>query len=177
MSKTFGILAEFSDPTALMAAAKAVHDAGYDKFDVYSPFPIHGMDTAMGLARSKVPYIVLVGGTFGLLFGLWLQTWVATSAYRLVISGKPFFSYQAFIPVTFELMILCSAFAAVFGMFATIGLPEWHHPLLNEPSFKKVTSHGFFLAIESSDKKFNSDSVKTLLTSLGGTEIKEVSAS
>ena len=124
-NKMFGTLAEFDSPKSLMHAAEAVRDAGYKKFDVYSPFPIHGMDDAMGLRPSIMGWLVLGGGITGLLAGFGIQTWVSIFGYKLIISGKPFFSYQAFIPVTFELMVLLSAFGAVFGMFILNKLPEW----------------------------------------------------
>ena len=170
----FGVLAEFESPAALMKAAEKVRDKGYDYFDVFSPFPIHGMDAAMGLKPSKLPWIVFLGGSFGLLFGFGLQTWVSTTAYKLIISGKPLFSYQAFIPVTFELMILFSAFATVFGMFALNRLPQHYHPLFTVDSFAKVTSHGFFLMIESKSKLFDSNDVQRELVSYGGYNIELV---
>lgn len=174
MSNLFGILAEFDSPATLLRAAEEVRDAGYKNFDVYSPFPIHGMDAAMGMKPSFIPWIVLCGGATGLLFAFTLQSWVATAAYRLVISGKPFFSFQAFVPVTFELMVLFSAFSAVFGMFAVNKLPEWYHPLHKMKMFKTATSHGFFLAIESTDKHFNSASTSAFLKKIGGTNVSEV---
>ena len=144
-NKMFGTLAEFDSPKSLMHAAEAVRDAGYKKFDVYSPFPIHGMDDAMGLRPSIMGWLVLGGGITGLLAGFGIQTWVSIFGYKLVISGKPFFSYQAFIPVTFELMVLLSAFGAVFGMFILNKLPEWYHSLLKDDEFKKLLLMVFFL--------------------------------
>jgi hypothetical protein len=172
--ETFGILAEFSSPSTLMKAAEQVRDKGYQYFDVFSPFPVHGMDSAMGLKASKLPWIVFVGGMFGLVFGLVLQWWVATTAYPMVISGKPLFSYQAFVPITFELMVLFAAFGAVFGMLVLNGLPRHYHPLFKITSFLSVTSHGFFLMIECKDKQFNSDQVHGELKSYGGYNIEIV---
>jgi len=126
--KPYGIIAEFKNAAELFKACKEVKDAGYKQFDSYSPFPIHGIEKAMGLPASKLPWIVLGGGAFGLSAGFGLQAWVATSAYPLTISGKPLFSYQAFVPITFELMVLFSAFAAVFGMLALNKLPQFYHP-------------------------------------------------
>ena len=99
----FGILAEFGTPSSILKAAKKVNLAGYTKFDTYTPFPIHGMDKAMGLKPSSLGWFVFCGGAFGLLFGFGLQTWVSITAYPVIVSGKPLFSYQAFVPVTFEL--------------------------------------------------------------------------
>lgn len=173
-NKMFGTLAEFDSPKSLMHAAEAVRDAGYKQFDVYSPFPIHGMDDAMGLRPSIMGWLVLGGGITGLTAGLGIQTWVSIFGYKLVISGKPFFSYQAFIPVTFELMVLLASFGAVFGMFALNKLPEWYHSLLKDSEFKKVTSHGFFLAVESKDPNYNTKKVSEVLKRAGSKNIREI---
>lgn len=169
-----GIIAEFKDPGALLKAAEATQAAGYKHYDAYSPFPIHGMDDAMGLGQSKLGWIVLCGGAFGLSLGFGLQTWVATTAYKLVISNKPLFSFQAFIPVTFELMVLFSAFCAVFGMFALNKLPEFYHPFFKSNNFRKATSHGFFIGIESHDPQFDQAKVETFLKGLGGDSIEVI---
>ncbi|RAP26597.1 DUF3341 domain-containing protein [Candidatus Marinamargulisbacteria bacterium SCGC AG-343-D04] len=168
------VLAEFSCPKQLLHVAKACSDKGYKQFETYSPFPIHGMDDAMNLKPSPLGWIVLCGGTFGLLGGFGLQTWVSTVAYKLVISGKPFFSYPAFVPVTFELMVLFSAFATVFGMFALIKLPRYHHPLFKSKNFRKVTSHGFFLSIDSNDELYDEESATTFLKELNGTAVEVI---
>lgn len=168
----YGYIAEFDSPSAILKASKAVVKEGYTNFDTYSPFPIHGIEKAMNLPDSKLPWIVLMGGVLGCTLGFSLQTWVSTFAYKLVISGKPLFSYQAFVPVTFELMILFSAFGAVFGMFALNKLPQPYHPVFHKKSFKKVTCDGFFLTIEATDFKFHVDKTKVFLESIGGSDIE-----
>jgi hypothetical protein len=170
----YGIIAEFKNPGDLLKAAKATQTEGFKKYDAFSPFPIHGMDDAMSLEGSKLGWIVLCGGAFGLSLGLGLQAWVATTAYPLVISGKPLFSYQAFVPVTFELMILFSAFSAVFGMFALNKLPEHYHPLFTSKNFAKVTSHGFFIGIEANDEKFDVKASADFLKKIGGENIEVI---
>lgn len=167
----YGLICEFDSAASLYNAAKKVVSEGYTKFDTYSPFPIHGIDKAMGLPASKLPWIALVGGILGCSAGFGLQTWVATSAYKLTISGKPLFSYQAFVPVTFELMILLSAFGTVFGMFALNKLPQPYHPVFHKASFAKVTSHSFFLTIESSDAKYDKADTAAFLEKIGGTDV------
>ena len=167
------VLAEFKNPHDLLRAAKEVSKKGYKSFDTYSPFPIHGMDDAMNLKPSILGWIVLVGGSIGLIGGFSMQTFMSLD-YKLIISGKPFASYPAFIPVTFELMILISAFAAVFGMFALNKLPEHYHPLFKSQNFKKATSHGFFLGIDSNDKLYNQDSVKEFLKDLNPSSLEIV---
>jgi hypothetical protein len=168
MSEKTIILSEFPSVKALYAAAKQVRDSDYNDFDVFSPFPIHGMDDAMGLAPTKLPWLTFIGGAIGLLSGLGLQSWVATTAYPLVISGKPLFSYQAFIPITFELMVLFAAFFTVFGMFALNKLPQHYHPLFKSENFTSVTTDGFFLAIEST----NPSEVSVFLKKIGGENIE-----
>ena len=172
----FGTVAEFDSPAALMKAAKALNEAGYKKYDAHSPFPIHGMDAAMGLGQSKLGWIVLCGGATGLSIGLLLQWWTSTVDYKLIISNKPLFSFQAFVPVMFELMVLFSAFAAVFGMFALNKLPMHYHSVFNASNFEKVTSHGFFISVEASDKLYDNERTRALLESLGPKGVEDVEA-
>lgn len=169
------IIAEFDSTKSLIHAATQTRKKGYKHFEVYSPFPIHGMDAAMGIPASKLPWIVLLCGATGLSVGLGLQTWVATSAYKLTISGKPFFSYQAFVPVTFELMVLFSAFGTVFGMLALNKLPQWYNALFKTENFHKVTSHGFFLEIQNKNDQLDVESSSAFLSSIGGENIEVVS--
>ena len=175
-TNTFGVIAEFNTPHDLIEAAKAVRGAGFDKFDTYSPFPIHGMDAAMGMGDSKLGWIVLLCGITGGSGALLMQWWMSAVDYLTIIGGKPFFSYQAFVPITFELTVLLSAFGAVFGMFALNGLPKLHHPLFSYRRFRKATDDGFFLAIESADPKFNAEQATKVLESAGGHHIELVEA-
>jgi hypothetical protein len=172
--KTWAIIAHFDSPADLIHAASSTRDAGYDKFDCHSPFPIHGMDDAMGLKRSSVGYIVGVMAILGASLGFVLQTWVSTSAYPLVISGKPLFSWQAYIIITFALFVLFGAFGAVFGMFRLIRLPRWHHPLFYSEQIKRVTDDGFVISIEATDAKFDDESTRNFLASIGGKNIELV---
>tara|TARA_B100000131_G_scaffold229696_1_gene221483 strand:+ start:1435 stop:1962 length:528 start_codon:yes stop_codon:yes gene_type:complete len=165
------LLAEFSSPKSLLKAAEVLSDCGYSKYDVYSPFPIHGMDDAMKLKHSKLGWIVLCGGSVGLLTGFFLQTWVSLH-YPLIISGKPFFSYPAFVPVTFELMVLFSAFSAVFGMFALNKLPQHYNPLFKSDYFRKATSHGFFIGLDSTEKGYDREKLRELLGTIGVNHIE-----
>ena len=170
--KIVGMLAEFANPAELIKAAKEVRDHGYQKFDCHSPFPIHGMDQAMGLKQSPLGYIVFLMGTLGLLSGIALTWYVAVDAYPLVISGKPFFSFQAFVPVYFELTVLLSAFGAVFGMFHLNRMPQFFHNLFYSDKFAKATDDGFFVSLEASDPKFDADKAKALFESLGASDIE-----
>jgi len=170
----FGLLAEFKTTGALLKAAEKVREAGYTKFDCHSPFPIHGMDSAMGLGRSRLGFIVGLAGTTGLIGFTGFLYWVNVIAYPLVISGKPLFSYQAFVPPIFAITILSSALAATFGMLALNRLPRLHHPLFNSTAFEKVTDGGFFVSVEADDDKFDAEKTRTFLESIGATMVEVV---
>ena len=167
------VLAEFKNPHDLLHAAQEVANKGYKSFDTYSPFPIHGMDDAMKLKPSILGWFVFVGGSIGLIGGFSMQTFMSLD-YKMIISGKPFASYPAFIPVTFELMILISAFSAVFGMFALNKLPQLYHTLFKSQNFKKATSDGFFLGIDSKDPLYDQDAVKKIMADLNSTNIEVI---
>lgn len=166
------VLAEFDSATDLMHAAEKVRDQGYKEFDCHSPFPIHGMDKAMGVKRSPLGYIVFAMATLGLTGALVLQWWTSGVDYPLVISGKPFFSLPAFVPITFALTILTSAITAVIGMIAINQLPRLAHPLFNSDRFGKFSDDGFFVSIESTDKKYDENKVVEFLKSIGGKHIE-----
>lgn len=172
----YGLVAEFDSPKSLIKAAEALRDAGYKKFETYSPFPIHGMDAAMGLKDSVLGWIVFCAGATGLTCGFLLQTWVSVYAYKITVSGKPLFSFQAFVPVCFEVMVLFSGIAAVFGMFALNKLPQLYHPVFKHPRFAIASSHGFFVSVEATDSRYSDVDTKKLLTALGGKHIADVEA-
>ncbi|MFT4605238.1 MAG: hypothetical protein ACI9W4_001977 [Rhodothermales bacterium] len=169
-----GLLAEFPNPGVLYHAAEGVRDAGYKHFDTHSPFPIHGMDDAMGLPNSKVGWICLLGGIAGLALGTWLQWWTGSVDYPLNISGKPFFSVEPSVPVMFEVTILFSALAAVGGMFALNGLPRPYNPLFYSKNFARASDDAFFLHIAATDHRFDSDDTRQLLSNLGALNIEVI---
>ena len=170
----YGILAEFKDPKSIVRAAQAIRDEGYIDFDCHTPFPIHGLDDAMGLKRSIIGYIVGFGCIAGASAGLLLQWWSSTVAYPVVISGKPLFSWQAFMIITFVLMILGGAFSALIGMFHLNKMPAFYHPLFNSENFKKATDDSFFVSIEFKDPKFDIQDTKSFLLSIGSENIEVV---
>jgi hypothetical protein len=172
---THGILVEFDNPKELLEAAKKVRADGYDKFDCHSPFPIHGMDEAMGLKRSPLGFIVFVVAVFAFIGGILLEWWTSTVDYPLVISGKPFFSYQAYGPVAFAIMVLLSAFAALIGMLMLNKLPLFYHHLFSSKGMERVSNDGFFISIESNDPKFDTTKTKKFVTALGGKNVEELS--
>jgi hypothetical protein len=175
-SSTYGVAAEFDSASQLFKAAEKIRDAGYQKFDVFSPFPIHGMDKAMGLKKSLLGMIIFCGGLTGFLTAICLEFIPSSIIYPLIVMGKPtnLFTVPAFFPIMFELTILLSAFTAVFGMLIMNGLPRWNHPMFNWDRFKKVSDDKFFCIIEARDRQFSESKVKELLESLGGQNITRV---
>lgn len=172
--KIYAALAEFDGTGSLLKAAEKVRDAGYKKFDCHSPFPIHGMDKAMGLKRSAVGYISGICAFLGGAFAMWLQWWTSAVDYPLVISGKPYFSYQAFIIVTFGLTVLGGAFGAFFSMLILNRLPQWFHGNFYSPNFIKFSDDSFFVSIESEDPKFSESDTVAFLESIGGKNVEVV---
>lgn len=167
-----GVLARFKNPAELLAAAKKTHNAGYKNYDCHSPFPIHGLDAAMGLKRSPLGWIVGLAGLVGTSSALALQWWTSTIEYPLVISGKPFFSYQAYLPVTFALGVLMGAATALIGMLALNGLPRFNHPVFNSVKFARASDDSFFISIEKVDPQFDTAKTKSFLESIGGTDVE-----
>jgi hypothetical protein len=159
------LLAEYGSPGELLHAAEKFRDAGYTKFDTHSPFPIHGMDAAMGLPDSKLGWIVFPIGLTGTTLAFLMMWWMNGVDYPLVIGGKPPYSLPSQVPIMFEVTILLSAFATVFGMFHLNRLPRHHHPLFNSERFKGFSDDKFFLSVESSDPKWNVERTKKLLES------------
>ena len=174
MATIHGLIAEFDGPSSLLKAGSAMRDNGFKHFDCHSPFPIHGMDNAMGLKRSPLGYIIAFFAIIGALIGLGLQTWVHAIEYPLVISGKPYFAWQAYIIVTFALTILFGAFGAVFGMLGLNRLPRYHHYLFYSDKFKKFSDDGFFVSVGVHDKLFDKKDTKIFLKSIGGKNIEVV---
>lgn len=170
--RVYGVIAEYDDPERLVAATRAAHEAGYTKLDAYSPFPVHGLTDALGLGKTGVPPLVLAGGLFGAAAGFGLQYFVAVLDYPLDIGGRADLSWPAFIPITFELAILCAGFAAAIGMVVLNGLPRPHHPVFNAAGFDRATRDGFFLCIEAEDPKFGVEFVHAFLET---TDAKSVS--
>jgi len=169
-----GFLVEFERPGDILAAAARVRDAGYTRWDAHTPFPVHGLDRAMGLRGTKLPWIVMAGGTFGCGFALALQWWTNAVNYPFLISGKPFWSIPANIPVTFELTVLFSALSAFLGMVLLNGFPQWHHPVFSSERFRRATQDRFFLSVEATDPLFDETRTLALLRELGGTGVERL---
>lgn len=170
----FGVLAQFATPRELVEACEAVRDAGFRRWDAHAPFPVHGLERAMGLRPSALPWIVLVMGLAGAASGMLLQWWVATLAYPLVISGKPLFSWPAFVPVTFELGILFGALGAFLGMLGLNQLPTLYHPLFHSRAFERVTDDGFYVSIEAWDPQYQGQRTADWLRDLGAHHVERI---
>ena len=172
--RLYGVMAQFDSPSALVAAARDTYEAGYRQINGYSPFPIEELSDAIGFKRTTLPLIVLAGGIIGAVGGFFMQYWMAVIDYPVNVGGKPFNSWPAFIPITFECTVLAAAFAAVFGMLALNKLPQPYHPVFNAPNFALATRDSFFLVIESKDPKFDHDEAMRFLKSLEARDVCDV---
>ena len=173
-NSTYGVLAEFRNPKELVDAATSVRKSGYKDFDTYAPFPIHGMEKAMGVKKSPLGWIVLAGGIAGFVGALALMIWVMGYEYPMNISGKPFINIPIYVPITFEITVLLSASAAVFGMFFLNNLPRFNNPLFNVDRFDQASDDGFFVCVEASDDLFAEEKVTKLFRDNGATHIETV---
>lgn len=172
--RVYGLMAEFDDPTSLVTATRRAYQEGYRRMDAYSPFPIEGLAEALRARRKEVPLIVLLGGLVGCFGGFFMQYYIAAIYFPQNIGGRPLNSWPAFIPVTFELTVLVAALSAVLALLALNGLPMPYHPTFNVPRFKFASRDRFFLCIEATDPKFDRDTTREYLLSLGPREVNEV---
>ncbi|HEY8748638.1 MAG TPA: DUF3341 domain-containing protein [Tepidisphaeraceae bacterium] len=169
-----GLLAEFDTVDSVVDAAGAVRKAGFTRWDVHSPFPIHGIDPVMGIRPTVLPWLVLGGGLFGLFGGMWLQWYTNAYDYPVLISGKPAWSLPANIPVIFECTVLIASITAVFGMLALNRLPTLYNPLFKSERFRRVTDDRFFIVVDASDAKFDEQRTGDLLKQAGAIVVERV---
>lgn len=170
----YGLLAEFETPAAIMRAAERVRDAGFRRWDVFTPFPVHGMNQAMGLKNSKVGWFAFLGGATGYTTGMLMIWWMNAFDYPIPVGGKPLFSPFAAFPPSYELTILFGAFGAILGMLFLNRLPRLHHPLLKNKRFGQATHDRFYLVIETTDPKFSPEQTRALLEQSGSKYIEWV---
>ena len=164
----YGVIAEFENPTDVVAAARRAYEEGYRRMDAYSPYPIEALSEAIGVHGGRLPLIVLIGGIVGCVGGYLMQYYLNAVDYALNVGGKPLHSWPAFIPITFETTVLGAALAAIFGMLALNGLPEPYHPVFNAPNFALATRDRFFLLIEARDPLFDRAGTAAFLRNLDG---------
>ena len=171
----WGLAARFGSEEALLEATKAAYLIGYRKMDAYSPVPIDGLAEALGSRKTVMPLIVLLGGIAGGVSGYFMQWYSMVIDYPYNVGGRPFHSWPSFIPVTFELTVLCAAVAGVFGMLFLNGLPRFHHPIFGAPGIERATVDQFFLCIESKDGKWDAEeTLRYLQDELHAAEVVEV---
>jgi hypothetical protein len=171
---TYGLMAEFETPTALVEATTKARLEGYRRMDAYSPIPIHELDEALGLRRTRLPMLVLAGGILGGLAGYSLEYWASAIAYPLNVGGRPLHSWPHFIPVTFETTVLGAALSAFVGMWWRNGLPQPYHPVFNVPAFVRASRDRFFLVIEAADPKFDRHMTGKFLEGLDPVGVSDV---
>lgn len=174
--RVYGYLAQFKNASALYKAAEQVRDAGFKKWDCYSPYPIHGLDGAMGLKRSILPWFVFCGGMTGTATAFTLAYSTQVVIFPTVVQGKPanIFTIPAYFPIMFELTVLFSGFTVLFGLLALMKLPRLNHPLFASKQFHRSTDDGFFIAIEARDPNFSPTATRELLEQAGGANIELV---
>ncbi len=169
-----GLMAEFTGPNELTTAVRRVREAGYTHVDAYSPYPIEAVSEELEGHHSRVPLICLLGGIIGGIFGFGLQYWVSVIAYPVNIGGRPFNSWPAYLPITFETTVLFAGLSAVIGMLALNGLPMPYHPVFNVSGFARASSDRFFLCIEATDPLFDHDDTNRFLERLVPRSVSEV---
>jgi hypothetical protein len=172
----YGLMAEFDNPSDLVAAARKTYELGYRRINGYSPFPIEELSDAIGFHKTGLPLLVLIGGIVGGLAGYLMQFYLSAVEYPINVGGRPYHSWPSFIPITFETTILGAALTTVLGMLALNGLPQPYHPVFNAPRFALATRDRFFLAVEARDPLFEYEKTKEFLQTLGPREVFDVEA-
>ena len=169
-----GMIAEFETEAQLLEAAGKAHERGYRRVEGYTPFPVEGLAEALGRKRTLVPLVVLLGGIFGGVGGYFMEWYANVVSYPLDIGGRPLNAWPSFIPITFELTILCAALAAFFGSLGMNKLPQPYHPVFNAPHFDRASIDRFFLCIEAEDPMFDPAATREFLLGLNPLLVSEV---
>ena len=171
-----GYLVEFEDPGKLLHACEQVRDSGYKNWDAHAPYPVHGLTEAMGLKEPVLPWIVLGAGIIGLLSAIALQELTNGWAYKFIVSGKPFLSWPANVPIMFEMTVLFSGITLFFGMLFFNRLPQYYHPVFHSARFKRATTDKYFISLLADDPKFNRSKAQSLAESLQGSNLEVLEA-
>lgn len=162
-----GVAGIWEDEHEFVEAARKTHEAGHKNIEAISPYPLHGIDDAIGIPRSFIPWVTFTFGTIGCLFGIWFTWWTSSQDWAINVGGKPMWSLAAFIPVIFECTILLSALSSVGAMIVLNGLPKVDPPTIDPD----LTSHKFALWIPNSSA--DPAKLKDLFKSLGASDVKE----
>jgi hypothetical protein len=170
----YGLMAEFQTPDQVLQATRRARQEGFRHMDAYTPYAVEGLANELGLARTRVPFVVLVAGLVGAGAGFFMQYWAMAVDYPFNVGGRPHNSWPVFIPITFEVMVLVAAFATLFGMFFLNGLPRPHHPVFNVARFVRASQDRFFLCIEATDPKFDREATRLFLAGLQPSQLEEV---
>jgi hypothetical protein len=170
----YGLMGEYVEASEVIAASRAAYRAGYRRMDAYAPFPVEGLPEALGFRDHLVPWIMFIGGLLGCVLGFGFLWWSTSSDYLYNSGGKPDFTWQMWIPITFECTVLAAALSGVVGMCIVNGLPQPYHPVFDAPSFEEATSSRFFLCIEARDPKFDPVQTRHFLESTHAARVSEV---
>lgn len=171
----YGLLAKFETPEALVDASKRLYEAGYREYDAYTPYPVEGLAHSMRLKSSPLPYLIFAGGVLGAIIGIVMQWFAQVIDYPQNIGGRPMFSWPAYIPITFELVILLAAFAGVFGLFFFTRFPQPYHPVFRSEDFNAhASTDGFYLGVEAKDPLYDPDKTRSLIEGLGAVQVSEI---
>jgi hypothetical protein len=171
-----GYLVQFDDVGSLIEASRRVRDEGFREWDAHTPFPVHGLNEAMGLKPTLLQWVVLGAALCGLGTAVWMQWWMNAVDYPLIVSGKPYWSIPANVPIYFELTVLFSGLTIFLGMFAFNKLPQYHHAVFSSERFERATDDKFFISIMSNDPKFDRNKTAQFMNSLGGSLVEELEA-
>jgi hypothetical protein len=170
----FGLMAEFATADEILRATREARRAGYRDMDAYTPYPVEGLASELGLPRTRVPFVVLTAGLVGAAVGYFMQYWSMAVDYPFNVAGRPLNSWPVFIPITFEVMVLIASFATLLGVLFLNGLPQPHHPVFNAPRFAHASQDRFFLCIEATDPRFRQEETRQFLADLHPAEVVEV---
>jgi hypothetical protein len=172
--RTWGLLAQFETPAEIFHASEKIRDQGFTRWDTCTPFPVHGLDRAMGLKPSILPWIVLAIGASGSAFALSFMIWAMKYDFPIVVSGKPLLSIPAFVPIWYEFTVLSSCLTIFFGNWFLNRLPTLYHPAFKSKAFERVTDDKFFVLIEAVDPKFSLEKTRSMLSGLGASHVEEL---
>lgn len=174
MKRTTGVMAEFAGAKALLEAARRARAAGYRRIEAFTPFAVEGLDEALDLPRTRLPWIMLACGLLGAVSTFLLQAWLAAVDFPLNAGGRPYFSWPPFTILSFEIMVLAAAVSGFLGMLALNGLPRLHHPVFGAAGFERASQDRFFLLLEADDRGFEADAARRFLESLHPLAVTEV---